>query len=56
MNKEIININNKNKYHGYQEWYTIPKLLLFLRANYKNNKIVAYAEHHLEKETVYVIK
>ena len=39
MNKDIININNKNQYHGYQEWY-IVNILYKMKDSIinKNNK------------------
>jgi len=54
MNKNIININNKNQYHGYQEWYTFNTISH--RGNWKHNTVYNYQEHHRVKQTTYHIK
>jgi hypothetical protein len=53
MNKDITNINLKNQYHGYQEWYWNNKLSY--RGNWNNNLRIGYVEHHLIKQTRYYI-
>jgi len=55
MNKDIININDKGQYHGYQEWYNINNKLSF-RGNRKNDEPIGYCEHHKWTETNYYIK
>ncbi len=55
MNKDIININNKNQYHEYQEWYgSYGKL--DLRGKFKNDNPVGYIEVHWLKKTKLYIK
>jgi hypothetical protein len=52
--KSIENINNKNQYHGYQEWYWNNKL--GYRGNYKNNIEIGYEEWHNNTQTNFYIK
>ena len=58
MNKEIYNKNDKNQFHGYQEWYGNNEV--WLRCKYKNGQPVGYYENHLNdwnpKSTRYFIK
>ena len=44
MNKDIINFNKKGQYHGYHEWYSYGKMSH--RGNWRNNRIIGYAEWH----------
>jgi len=55
MNKEIENINNKNQYHGYQEWYPFDNVVTY-RGNYKNGRPIGYGQLFLIKEVCYFIK
>ena len=50
MNNKIIprdttQINNKQQYHGYQEWY-IPNGALWHRGNRKHNLLIGYCENN----------
>lgn len=54
MNKEILNKNDKNQWHGYQEWYYNNKL--FYRGKWKNNRPISYFEDHVIKRTHFHIK
>ena len=55
--KDIDPINNKGKYHGYQEWYTKDNIL-FLRVTMKHGQPNGYEECHLKSDLVtnYYIK
>jgi len=56
VNKEIKNHNSKGHYHGYQEWYTLINVKVWLRGNYKNNIRIHYNElHHYDKQTNFFI-
>ena len=44
MNKEIVNFNSKNQYHGYQERYWSDKL--YYRANWRYDCCIGYEEYH----------
>jgi hypothetical protein len=55
MNKDIRNTNDKNQYHGYQEIYNWTNVI-FLRANYKNNRIIGYFEYHMFEQTTFYIR
>ena len=52
--KNIITKNYKGEYHGYHEYYYFDGL--GYRANYKNNKLIAYEEYHRGKRTTYYIR
>jgi len=55
MKKNIKNYNDKNQWHGYQEWYVINGLLL--RGNMKNGEFIGYVEDHMPiKMTEYYIR
>jgi len=56
MNKNIINKNNKGEYHGYNEIYSYFNNRLWIRATYKNNNRIGYAEWHWGKETNFYIR
>ncbi len=62
MGDEILNINNKGGYHGYQEWYQYYTLndveikKLTLRNMYKNDLEIGYEEYHHIKETNFYIR
>lgn len=47
MKEEIYNKNNKDQLHGYQEWYYIDDITLWLRGLYKNGKPINYYECHI---------
>ena len=55
MNKDIITKNNKNKNHGYQEWYTTSGKI-WCRGEYNNGKVIAYHEFHGGIKTLIYIK
>ncbi len=52
--KEIINYNNKEQYHGYQEWYWDGNELSYRRYR-KNYLRIDYTEYHLAKRTNFYI-
>ena len=54
MNKEIITKNNKNQYHGYQQWFINNKPRL--RANFKNGNRIGYCEQYMAKQTLFYIR
>lgn len=55
MKKDITTKNNKNKHHGYQEWYTTSGKLCY-RGKYNNGKVIAYHEYHGSIKTLFYIK
>jgi len=55
MKKDITNKNNKNQYHGYQEFY-LSNDKIECRVNYKNGQEIGYEEWHLFKRTNYYIR
>lgn len=54
MNKEIISINYKREFHGYQEWYSKDKL--YFRGEFKNDNKIGYTESFETTRTRYYIK
>jgi len=56
MKRDITTKNNKNKNHGYQEWYTPFTNKLRFRGNYNNGKVIAYHEYHGSIKTLFYIK
>jgi hypothetical protein len=56
MNKEIINTNDKGKFHGYNEISSPTTMKLLYRGNWKNNEEIGYLENHLFKLTYFYIK
>jgi len=57
MKEEIVNRNNKEQYHGYNEWYNGDYKITF-RVTYKNGNKFGYGEYHFAsvKETYYYIR
>ena len=66
--KDIEPKNSKNQYHGYQEWYSyyhgyqewysyskMSHSKMSHRGNWKNNRIIGYAEWHRFNETFFYI-
>jgi hypothetical protein len=51
--KNIINYNNKQQYHGYQQWHVTN--ILHHRANYINGNRIGYTESHSWKQTNFYI-
>ena len=54
MKEDITNVNYKEQYHGYQEWYYVDEL--YYRGKYKNGKLVDYSEHCMKKKTYFYIR
>ena len=52
--KHIINKNEKNKFHGYQELYLVNGDLSF-RGNFKNGRLIGYSESHNAEQTKFYI-
>jgi len=55
MNKDIRNYNDKEQYHGHQQWHSYYNKLIY-RGNKKNDESIGYVEWHWIKETIYYIK
>lgn len=59
--EDIDNKNDKFEWHGYNEWYFNDTYLVrndtyLVRANFKNNNKIGYAESHYYKHTSYYIR
>ena len=52
--EDIDNKNDKGEWHGYNEWYFNDSYMV--RANFKNNDKIGYAESHYYKHTRYYIR
>jgi hypothetical protein len=50
MNKDIINQNHKQIWHGYQQWYTIRTNKPWFRGTWKNGKQIGYIESNWSKD------
>ena len=55
MHTEIVSRNDKEEYHGYQEWLGYNKSKIRLRGNYKNNMEIGYTEWHYPAITLFCI-
>ena len=55
MKRDIKTKNNKNKNHGYQEWYGLYHDLA-LRGKSKNDDEIGYEEWHYKKQTNFHIR
>jgi hypothetical protein len=53
--KDIININSKGQYHGYQQGHWVNNKIVH-RFNKINDWIIGYTEWHAIKETEYYIR
>ena len=53
MKNNITNLNSKNQYHGYHEYYYFGGI--GYRANYKNNIKIGYEEYHRRNKTSFFI-
>ena len=53
MKEEIDSKNSKGQHHGYQEWYSQGKMSH--RGNWKNNRVIGYAEWYRFNETFFYI-
>ena len=56
MKEDVTNLNSKEQYHGYQEWYQQYSYALWYRGNTKNSQYLGYGEFHMNKETTYYIR
>ena len=54
IKQDIVNRNNLGKPHGFQEWYWSGELAG--RCMCKNSISVGYREHHMIKETKFIIR
>ena len=54
MKSDIRNVNYKEQYHGYQEWYWGDEL--WFRCNYKNGNPIGYREYYYSKQRLYHIR
>lgn len=53
MKKVIDPTNSKGQHHGYQEWYSQGKMSH--RGNWKNNRVIGYAEWYRFNVTFFYI-
>lgn len=51
--KDISNHNSKGQHNGYQEWYNHGKMIH--RGNWRNNRVIGYAEWYRFNETFFYI-
>lgn len=54
MKEDITNVNYKEQYHGYQEWYYVDEL--YYRGKWKNGLEIGYEESHGYKLTLFYIR
>jgi len=54
MSKEIINKNQKRKFHGYQEWYY--RDMCWLRGKCVNDRYFGYVENNEIKRVTFDIR
>ncbi len=53
--RDIININSKGQYHGYQQGHWDGNKIAY-RFNKINDWIIGYTEYHSSKHTAYYIR
>jgi len=51
--QDITQMNTKDEYHGYQEWYWDK---IWLRGVYKHGDEIGYKENHRVKLTIFSIR